>query len=71
MMIVHSEQVTAGTSNTDDDDSAIDPLKRQAAAVFAADLAADRVPSIRTIHAALHVGQPRAQQLRGYLAAVA
>lgn len=39
--------------------------------VFAADLAHDRVPSIRAIRAALHVGQPRAQRLREYLAAAA
>src|ERR1700722_14331123 len=44
-------------------------LQEQAAQVFAEQLAADRVPSIRTIRAQLHVGQPRAQRLRGYLAA--
>jgi hypothetical protein len=37
--------------------------------VFAEQLAADRVPSIRTIRAQLHVGQLRAQRLRDYLAA--
>jgi hypothetical protein len=31
--------------------------------------AAARVPSIRTIRAQLHVGKPRAQRLRDYLAA--
>jgi hypothetical protein len=36
-----------------------------APAVFAA----NRVPSVRAIRAALHVGQPRAQRLREYLAA--
>jgi hypothetical protein len=41
------------------------------AVVFAADLAADRLPSVRAIRAALHVGQPRAQQLRGDRAAAA
>jgi hypothetical protein len=46
----------------------IDPLGEQATAVFAAELAADRVPSVRAIRAALHVGQPRAQRLREYLA---
>jgi hypothetical protein len=29
-----------------------------------------RVPSVRTIHARLHVGQPRAQRMRAYLAAL-
>jgi Protein of unknown function (DUF2637) len=46
-----------------------DPLGEQAAVVFAAELADDRVPSVRAIRAALHVGQPRAQRLREYLAA--
>jgi hypothetical protein len=38
--------------------------------VFAAGLARDCVPSIRAIRTALHVGQSRAQRLRGYLATV-
>jgi hypothetical protein len=38
--------------------------------MFADDLAAARVPSVRAIRARLHVGQPRAQRIRGYLAAV-
>jgi hypothetical protein len=46
-----------------------DPLQEQAAEIFADQLAADRVPSIRAIRAQFHVGQPRAQQLRDYLAA--
>jgi hypothetical protein len=71
MMIIRTEQVPAVTSNTDDDGSATDPLGERAAVVFAADLAADRVPSIRAIRGALHVGQPRAQRLRSYLAHVA
>jgi hypothetical protein len=39
------------------------PLQVQAARVFAGELAAGRVPSVRAICARLHVGQPRA---RGY-----
>jgi hypothetical protein len=50
------------------DAAVIDPLREQAAVVFAADLAAERVPSIRAIPATLHVGQPRPQRLRDYLA---
>jgi hypothetical protein len=46
-----------------------DPLREQAAEVFAEQLVVDRVPSIRAIRAQLHVGQPRAQRLRAYLAA--
>ena len=45
-----------------------DPLQEQAAEIFAGQLAADRVPSIRAIRAQLHVGQPRAQRLRDFLA---
>jgi hypothetical protein len=44
-------------------------LRVQAAEVFAADVAAGRVPSIRAIRSRLRVGQPRAQQVRAYLAA--
>jgi hypothetical protein len=49
--------------------SGADPLPVQAAEVFAADVAAGRVPSIRAIRSRLRVGQPRAQQVRAYLAA--
>lgn len=46
-----------------------DPLSKQAAEIFAGQLAADRVPSIRAIRAQLHIGQPRAHRLRDFLAA--
>jgi hypothetical protein len=45
----------------------IDPLHRRAADEFVDDVAAGRIPSIRAIRARLHVGQPRAQQVRDYL----
>jgi hypothetical protein len=73
MMIIRSEQVPAVTSGAREDGSATDPLlandSDRAAVVFADDVAAGRLPSVRAIRAALHVGQPRAQRLRGYLAA--
>jgi hypothetical protein len=47
-----------------------DPLQVQAAQVFAEELAVARVPSVRAIRARLHVGQPRAQRIRGYLSAL-
>ena len=50
--------------------SGTDPLRVQAAGVFAADVAAGRVPSIRAIRSRLRVGQSRAQQVRAYLAAL-
>jgi hypothetical protein len=50
--------------------SGTDPLRVRAAEVFAADVAAGRVPPIRAIRSRLRVGQPRAQQVRAYLAAL-
>ncbi|HEX3731627.1 MAG TPA: hypothetical protein VHU91_01685 [Mycobacteriales bacterium] len=46
------------------------PFHEQAAQVFADELAAVRVPSVRAIRAQLHVGQRRAQRIRGYLASL-
>jgi hypothetical protein len=37
---------------------------------IAATLAANHVPSVRTIRARLHVGQPRAQRVQAYLATI-
>jgi hypothetical protein len=56
------EQATAGVP---------DALQAQAAEEFADDVSAGRMPSIRTIRARLHVGQPRAQLVRAYLATLA
>jgi hypothetical protein len=47
-----------------------DPLQSQSAQAFAVELAAGCVPSVRAIRARLHVGQPRAQRVRAYLAAL-
>ena len=66
MMLIRGSQVPpAGTSGTGCD---ADPLRQRAAVLFAGQLAADRVPSVRAIRAQLHVGQTRAQRLRDYLA---
>jgi hypothetical protein len=43
-------------------------LCRRMPQVFANDLAACRVSSVRAIRAQLHVGQPRAQRVRAHLA---
>ncbi len=43
----------------------------QAAELFAADLARGTVPGIRRIREEMHVGQPKAQQVRDYLAGLA
>ena len=71
MVIIRSAQASTAAPRSQDGAPGIDPLGGQAAVVFAAELAADRVPSVRAIRAALHVGQPRAQRLREYLAATA
>jgi hypothetical protein len=47
--------------------SDLDPLQVRAVRVFADELAACRVPSVRAIRAQLHVGQPRAQRVRAHL----
>ena len=66
MMVIRSSQVPAdGTPETEYD---ADPPEERAAKLFAGQLAVDRVPSVRAIRAQLHVGQPRAQRLRDYLA---
>jgi hypothetical protein len=67
MMIIRGAQAPTAATRPHEGASAIDPLGKQAVEVFAAELAADRVPSLRAIRAALHVGQPRAQRLREYL----
>lgn len=66
MVIIRGSQVPAGGVPETEKDA--DPLQDHAAELFAGDLAADRVPSVRAIRAQLHVGQPRAQRLRHYLA---
>jgi hypothetical protein len=67
MVVIRNSQ--AAPDGVPDKAEAPDPLQEQAAAVFADQLAAERVPSVRAIRAQLHVGQPRAQRLRDHLAA--
>jgi hypothetical protein len=43
----------------------------EAVELYAADLASGAVPSIRRIRREMHVGQPRAEQVRAYLAGLA
>jgi hypothetical protein len=69
MVIIHGSQVPAVATRAHGDPIVSDPLEDHAVLVFAADIEAERVPSIRAIRAQLHVGQPRAQRLRDYLAA--
>ena len=67
MMIIRGAQMP-GVAGVPGRVSDPDSLRVQAAQVFAGELAADRVPSVRAIRARLHVGQPRAQRVRAYLA---
>src|SRR5689334_2066050 len=66
MMVIWGSQVQADGSRRGGHEA--DLLQEQAAELFAEQLAEDRVPSIRAIRTQLHVGQPRAQRLREYLA---
>jgi hypothetical protein len=68
MVIIRNAQMPQQASALTTDALEADPLQLQAAQLFANDLAADRVPSIRAIRARLHIGQPRAQRVRAYLA---
>ena len=65
MMVIRSSQVPVDVAPETGCNS--DPLREQAAELFAGLLAADRVPSVRAIRTQLHVVQPRAQRLRDYL----
>jgi hypothetical protein len=67
MVIVRSAQAPASTVACVGAPDG-DPLDAQAADAFAAEVAAGRLPSVRAIRARLHVGQPRAQRVRAYLA---
>jgi hypothetical protein len=67
MMVIRSSQAPADDASGVGHDA--DPLQEQAAELFAEQLAADRVPSVRAIRAQLHVGQSRAQRLRDCLVA--
>lgn len=65
MMVIRSSQVPAdGAPETEPD---ADSLRERATEVFAEQLTVERVPS-SAIRVQLHVGQPRAQRLRDYLA---
>jgi hypothetical protein len=68
MMVIHSSQVPGDSMPRTRRDA--DPLRERAAELFAEQLAADRVPSVRAIRARFYIGQTRAQRIRGYLAAL-
>jgi hypothetical protein len=72
MMVIRSAQAPAGAAATDraSDAPGGDRLREYAAEVFAGEVAAGRVPSVRTIRTRLHVGQSRAQRVRAYLTAL-
>jgi Protein of unknown function (DUF2637) len=74
MMIVRGTQQPAGDVSPETVEAPAgvpDALQAKAAEEFADDVTAGRMPSIRTIRAKLHVGQPRAYLVRAYLATLA
>ena len=70
MVVIRGTQPVAHISPETEEPSASvpDTLQARAAGEFAGDVAAGCMPSIRAIRARLHVGQPRAQLVRAYLA---
>jgi hypothetical protein len=70
MTIIRDSQQAAGVARESERVPEVvpEPLRLHATEEFADDVAAGRTPSIRAIRARLHVGQPRAQQVRSYLA---
>ena len=64
-----ADDVSLGTDQTGAGVPAV--LQAQGVEEFAGDVMAGRPPSIRVIRARLHVGQPRAQLVRAYLATLA
>ena len=72
MVIIRSGRLPAGAADGPETSGAPGdgPLEVQAAEEFASEVATGRVPSVRMIRARLHVGQPRAQRVRAYLAAL-
>ena len=61
----------AAASGVPGRDPGSDPLAVRAAEAFAGELAGDRIPSVRSIRARLHVRQARAQRVQAYLASLA
>lgn len=74
MMIIRGSQQVAGdlAPETEQAAAGMPPaLQAQAAEEFGGEVTVGRLPSIRVIRARLHVGQPRAQLVRAYLATLA
>ncbi len=73
MVIIRSGQAPKGlaTGLATSEAPGDDPVQAQAAEEFAGEVADGRVPPVRAIRVRLHVGQPRAQRVRAYLAALA
>ena len=75
MMIIRGAQTSGAAADTPSvgpaPEQVADSLQARAAEEFAGYIAVGAVPSIRVIRATLHVGQPRAQQVRAHLAGAA
>lgn len=65
MLVIRGSQIPA--DSTPEGARHGDPPQEKAAELYAEQLAGYRVPSVRTVRAQLHIGQPRAQRVRDYL----
>ena len=73
MMIIRAAQLPGGGTapgRAPECMPGTDPLQAEAAQAFRGRACGRCVPSVRAIRARLHVGQPRAQRVRAYLAAL-
>ena len=62
-----TEPALATDTGVPEPPAALNGHTERAAELFAADVAAGKVPGIRRIRREMHVGQPRAQQVQAYL----
>lgn len=62
-----TEPALATDTGVPEPPAALNGHAERAAELFAADVAAGKVPGIRRIRREMHVGQPRAQQVQAYL----
>lgn len=67
LMLIIRAAVPEGVPGADTDWSGLNGHRQAAAELFAADIAAGRVPGIRAIRSGLHVGQPKAELVQAYL----
>jgi hypothetical protein len=65
--LLRTPDVPGGAPDVPDPFAGLNGHRQAAAGLFAAELAAGRVPSVRDIRSGLHVGQDKASQVQAYL----